>query len=44
MTVHSERDIISCHMFPQINSELRICSSDPWWKLARELVFSSCCW
>ena len=27
MTVHSECDIISCHMFPQINNQLPLCSS-----------------
>jgi len=46
MTMHSECDIISCHMFPQVNSELPLCSSDPWWKLASRLVFTNCycCW
>jgi hypothetical protein len=30
-------EIISCHVFPQINIGLVVCSSDLWWKTALEI-------
>jgi hypothetical protein len=42
VTIKSEYDIISHHLFPKINSELLISTSNQWWKWTWSQIFMNC--
>jgi len=41
MVLQSELDIISHHIFPEINIKWLICTSDLWWKGPWRLIFTN---